>query len=231
MRISLFTHGMGEVLQDHNQYFVRVWAKRVTDRWWITPKITAVCMKSDFNTGTHSAPAVPSLRIYPREVDKSEKAEQCSSQLYLESRKTGKSLNMKPTLLKESRNIPKIPCHENQPRREMCEDAEGPLWFCSREEGVTKPKQLWVKQLTCFLFSSLCFSVFQFPPVSMYKGSNYFLKLYCQSVTPSPSLLALLALFALAIKNNNNIKSLHPEYLDKRDTWQRTLMLGLSKKI
>lgn len=84
-------------------------------------------MKSDFNTGTYSAPAVPSLRIYPREVDRSATAEQCSSQLYLEYRKTGKSLNMKPTLLKESRNIPKIPCHENQPCREMCQGVEGPL--------------------------------------------------------------------------------------------------------
>lgn len=125
--------------------------------------------QSDSNTGSHSDPAVPSLRIYPREVDKSAKAEQYSSQLYLESQKTGKRLNMKKTLLKESQNIHKILCHhENQPHRKMCEGVEEPLWYCTGEEGVTKPKQLWVKQLTCFLLSSLCLSVFQFPPMSMH---------------------------------------------------------------
>jgi len=87
-----------------------------------------VCTKSDFNTGTHSDPAVPSVRIYPREVDKRAKAEQCSSQLHVESRKTGKRLNTKKPLLQESRNIHKLLCHhENQPPGKMCEGVEGPL--------------------------------------------------------------------------------------------------------
>lgn len=168
-RTALFTNGMGESFMTSDPVLVREWAKQVTGCWWTTPQATAVCTKSDSNTGSHSDPAVPSLGIYPREVDKGAKAEQYSSQLYLESQKTGKRLNMKKTLLKESRNIHKILCHhENQPRRKMCEGVEEPLWYCTGEERVTKPKQLWVKQLTCFLLSSLCLSVFQFPPMSMH---------------------------------------------------------------
>lgn len=60
-----------------------------------TNKIIAICTKSNLKMGSHFNPAIPSLGNYPREVQKYAKIRQRSSQLYVESWKTGNRPDLK----------------------------------------------------------------------------------------------------------------------------------------